>query len=81
MEKRLGSVTIFIYDKSNAAKVNEILSEYSGIIISRMGVPYKEKDTAIIVLIIDGTNDEIGALTGKIGNIKGVSAKSVVAKK
>lgn len=40
-----------------------------------MGVPYKEKGISVIAIIVDGTTDEIGALTGKLGNINGVKAK------
>jgi len=30
---------------------------------------------SVISVIVDGTNDDIGALTGKLGNISGVRAK------
>jgi putative iron-only hydrogenase system regulator len=87
MEKRLGFVGIIIEDrKKNAPKVNEILSLYSEIISARMGLPagkqahYREKDFSIITLIIEATTDEIGALTGKLGKIQGVSVKSSLSK-
>ena len=79
--KRLGFVGIII-DKSddNVSIVNEVLSEYSSIIVGRMGIPYKERGCAVITLVVDATNDEIGSLTGKLGNIAGVSVKSALAK-
>lgn len=43
-----------------------------------MGIPYKEKGVSVISIIVDGTNDEIGALTGKLGNINGVRAKVAI---
>jgi putative iron-only hydrogenase system regulator len=79
--KRLGFVGIII-DKSddNVSLVNEVLSEYSSIIVGRMGIPYRERGCAVITLVVDATNDEIGSLTGKLGNIAGVSVKSALAK-
>ena len=79
--KRLGVVGVII-DKSddNVSIVNEVLSEYSSIIVGRMGIPYRERGCAVITLVVDATNDEIGSLTGKLGNIAGVSVKSALAK-
>ncbi|MBQ2281999.1 MAG: iron-only hydrogenase system regulator [Kiritimatiellae bacterium] len=79
--KRLGFVGVII-DKSddNVSIVNEVLSEYSSIIVGRMGIPYRERGCAVITLVVDATNDEIGSLTGKLGNIAGVSVKSALAK-
>lgn len=80
MDKRIGIVGIVIEDLSFVSQVNEILHEYADLIVGRMGLPYKERDVSVISLIMDGTNDEIGALTGKLGRIKGVSVKSMITK-
>jgi len=76
MEK-IGVVAIVVFNRSkNAQLVNKILSEHSEIILGRLGLPKKEEDIGIITLIVEGNTDVIGALTGKLGNIKGVSVKS-----
>ncbi len=81
MNKRLGFVGIIIEDrKKHSEKVNKILSDFGEIIIGRMGMPYKEKGCSIITLIIDATTDELGALTGKLGAINGISVKSALSK-
>lgn len=80
MDKRLGVVGIVVEDRHFAHEVNKIISEYADIIIGRMGVPYKEKEVSVISLIVDGTTDQIGALTGKLGNIPGVNVKSALTK-
>jgi len=80
MEKRIATLSIFLYKKDSVEKVNNILTDYSDIIISRMGIPYREKNIAVIVVILDGTTDEIGALSGKIGNLNGISVKSAISK-
>ncbi|NLC68836.1 MAG: CopG family transcriptional regulator [Clostridiaceae bacterium] len=58
-----------------ASKVNKLLSDFGDIIVGRLGLPYKERDVCVISIIVDGTNDEIGALTGKLGNIEGVKVR------
>lgn len=78
--KRIGTISIFIENRESANKVNEVLSAYGDIIISRMGIPYREKQLSVIVLIVDATNEEIGALSGLLGNLKDVSVKTAVKK-
>ncbi len=73
---RVAIIGIAVYNKTEtASKVNKLLSEFSDIIVGRMGIPYKERSISIISLVVDGTNDEIGALTGKLGNIEGIKTK------
>jgi len=81
MENRLGFVGIIIENrKENASKVNEILSNHSELISARMGLPYKEKNCSVITLIVNTTTDKMGALTGKLGKLSGVSVKSALIK-
>jgi len=81
LETRVGVVAIVIENISFAPKVNEILHEYSSIVVGRMGIPYKEKGISVISIIVDGTTDEISALTGKLGKIPTVNVKSAITKK
>ena len=81
MDKRLGFVGIVLEDrKKTASVVNAVLSEFGDVIISRTGLPYKKRDLGIITLIVEATTDEVGALTGKLGNIKGVVVKAALSK-
>ena len=81
MHKRLGFVGIIVHDRAvNAPKVNEILTQYGEHIVARTGLPYKEKNCSVITLVVDMTTDEVGALTGKIGAISGVTVKSALSK-
>lgn len=81
MEKRLGVVGIIIEDTEHAYEVNEILHNFSEIIVGRMGIPYKERGLSVISIIVDGSMDDISAMTGKLGKIKSVSVKSGISKK
>ncbi len=81
MDKRLGFVGVIIEDRKGAApKVNEILTEFGGLVIGRMGIPHAKRDMNVIALIVDATTDELGALTGKLGKVPGVSVKSALSK-
>ncbi|HCD41412.1 MAG: iron-only hydrogenase system regulator [Bacillota bacterium] len=78
-ETRIAVVGIFVEDRPNTAqKVNEILSLHADVIIGRLGVPHIKENAGVIALIVNGTTDEIGSLTGKLGSIKGVKVKSAV---
>lgn len=78
-ESRLGFVGILVSDRIDAApRVNAVLSEYGESIVARTGIPYREKNCCVITLIVDMSNDAIGALTGKLGALPGVSVKSAL---
>lgn len=82
MENRIGVVGIVIESpRETAALVNTILSEFSEVIVGRMGIPYRERNLSVMSLIVDGNTDDIGALTGKLGNIRGVSVKAALTKR
>jgi putative iron-only hydrogenase system regulator len=81
MDKRVGVVGVVIEDRhQSAGSVNAILSEYGDIIVGRMGLPYKQRGVSIIALIVDGSTDEIGAMTGKLGSLPGVNVKTAMSK-
>ncbi|MBN1117698.1 MAG: hypothetical protein JXA77_10865 [Bacteroidales bacterium] len=77
MEKRIGAAIILIENKENIDTMNHILSMNSGIILARQGIPLRDKRISVINLIVEGTNDQINALTGRIGRLDGVQVKSV----
>lgn len=77
MTKRIGVVGIVVEKKDNIKDLNNILSLYSSIIIGRMGLPNRGAIN-VISLIVEGSNDEIGALTGKLGNLDGIKVRSAL---
>lgn len=80
MEKRIGSVLILLAHKLDAPQLNSIISHHSSIIIGRQGLPVRDSDIGIISLVLEGTTDQIGSLTGQLGRLQGVEVKSVVLK-
>lgn len=79
--KRIGVVAILVQERQNIAKVNELLSTFNGIIIGRIGLPRHEDNLNVISLIVEGTTDDIGALTGKLGGMSGITTKSLLLTK
>lgn len=80
-ETRVGVVGIVIEDLESAIMVNQILHEVADKIVGRMGIPYREKGINVVSIIVDGTVDELSAMTGKLGKVKGVTVKSAFTKK
>ena len=82
MCKRIGVIGIVIEDpKQHADRVNAVISDHGHVVIGRMGVPRPESHVGVVALIIEGTTDEIGSLTGRLGNISGVTVKSALTAK
>ncbi|MCR5192561.1 MAG: hypothetical protein K6D59_04580 [Bacteroidales bacterium] len=80
MEKRIGTITILVTDRSQAAQINPIISDFSDIIFCRQGLPFQQRAVAVISLIVEGTVNRINALTGTVGRIQGVECKAVMTK-
>ena len=76
METRVAVISIIIENKDSIETLNHLLHEASEYIIGRMGIPYRQKDISIISIAIDAPQDTISTLSGKIGRLKGVSAKT-----
>ena len=80
METRVAVISIIVTESDRVEILNELLHEYSGYIIGRMGIPYKEKGISIISIAIDAPMDKINSLTGALGRLDGINAKVTYAK-
>ena len=79
MEKRIGTITILLRDREAAPSVNQIISDHAGIVLCRQGLPFRDKSVAVISLIVEGTMEDINALTGPLGRLAGVKCKTALA--
>ncbi len=79
METRVAIIGIIVKDKTAVEDLNGILHEYGEYVIGRMGLPYKAKGINLISIVLDAPNDTINAISGKIGALEGVSAKTLYA--
>jgi len=80
MEKRIGAALILVENRESAFKINQILSAHADIIIARQGIPLQQRGISVISLVLEGTSDQIGALTGPIGKLNGVQVKTLMLK-
>ncbi|MBB5182925.1 TM1266 family iron-only hydrogenase system putative regulator [Catenisphaera adipataccumulans] len=80
MEKRIAVMGIIVENTESVDQLNNLLHEYGPYIIGRMGIPYREQNIHIISIAMDAPQDEISALSGKIGRLAGISVKTAYSK-
>ena len=79
-DNRLGVVGIIIEDNEKSEEVNKVLHIHANLIVGRIGIPYPQRGVCVISLIVDGTSDQVSAMTGKLGKIEGIQVKSALAR-
>lgn len=77
MENRIALIGIIVENMESVDQLNHLLHAYGSYIIGRMGIPYRERKVNIISVAIDAPQDVINALSGKIGRLEGITAKTV----
>ncbi len=77
---RIAVIGIIVEDTTKVEQVNRLLHEYGKWIIGRMGIPYKHREINIISVVLDAPQETISALSGKIGALPGVLAKTSYSK-
>ena len=76
MQTRVAVIAIVVENPDSVADDNRLLHDAADYILGRMGLPYREKGVSLISVAIDAPQDVISALSGKIGALPGVSAKT-----
>ena len=79
-EKRISVLSVVVENREETAKLNALLSEFGEYIVGRMGIPYREKGVSVLCVVLDAPVAQVNALTGKIGQLSGVSAKTLFSK-
>lgn len=74
---RIALIGIIVENYDKVDVLNATLHEYASFIIGRMGIPYRERKVNIISIAIDAPQDIINALSGKLGRIEGIKAKTI----
>lgn len=80
METKVAVIGIIVENKDSVKTMNNILHEYGGYIIGRMGIPYEKKQISVISIVLDAPVDTINQLSGKIGMLDGITTKTVYSK-
>ena len=73
---RVAVMSVIVENGESVEKLNNLLHESGEYIIGRMGIPYRKRGINIISIALDAPQDVISALSGKIGNLAGVSVKT-----
>ena len=76
---RVAVLGIIVQNTDRVDQLNELLHDYGNYIIGRMGIPHRERGIHIISLAMDAPQDEIAALSGKIGRLEGIQVKTAYA--
>ncbi len=76
-EKRIAVLSVIVRNRESAEQLNAYLSAYGEYIVGRMGIPYREKNVSVLCVVLDAPASVVNALTGKIGQLDGVSAKTL----
>ena len=76
MTTRVAVMSIIVENPESVEGLNHILHENGNYIIGRMGIPYRQRGINIISIALDAPQDAISAMSGKIGNLPGVSVKT-----
>ncbi len=79
-ENRIAIISMIIANEASVPEVNGLLHEYNRFILSRMGLPLRERGLNIISVVADAPADKISALSGKLGRLAGVTSKAVYSK-
>ncbi len=79
-ENRVAVVSIIVENTERSEQLNALLHEFGGYIIGRMGIPYRPKGIAVLSVVMDAPQEAVNALTGKLGMLGGVSAKTLFSK-
>lgn len=79
-ETRVATIAMIVEDDERVAQINSLLHDYGQYIVGRMGIPYHSRGLNIINIVLDAPADIISALSGKLGRLKGVTAKAMYSK-
>ena len=79
MEARVAVMAIIVREGTSVEALNGLLHQYGRYVIGRMGVPYRQRGVNVISVALDAPQDVISALSGKIGRLEGITAKTVYA--
>ena len=76
MESRIAVISIIVENTNSVERLNAILHDYGQYMIGRFGLPYRERGINIICVVMEAPQDQISAMSGKIGRLQGVTAKA-----
>ncbi len=76
MGTRVAVIAVIIENEESVASVNSLLHTARQYIIGRMGIPYRARGINLISIAVDAPQPVISELSGRLGQLPGVSAKT-----
>ncbi|MBW6513933.1 MAG: iron-only hydrogenase system regulator [Candidatus Syntrophosphaera sp.] len=81
MDKNRHIVTLVVDDRDQAFNpVSDLLHQYAPNILLRVGYPMRDKNVSVIFLVMELDLDQLGAFSGKLGQIPSVKVKTMTLK-
>lgn len=80
METKIAHIGIIVEEAQSVEKTNAVLHEFSGYVVGRMGLPYRSRGIFIISIVVDAPENVVSSLSGRLGQIPGISVKTMIAK-
>jgi len=82
MTKRVGVIVCIIDEpETHSEEFNAALRGFTHLIRGRMGCPFHEHGIGVVSLTVVATVDEINELTGRLGNVPNVQAKTAISRR
>lgn len=79
-ENRLAVISVIVENREKSADINALLSAFGDCIVGRMGIPYRQKNVSVMCVVVDAPAETVNTLTGKLGMLSGVTAKTLMSK-
>lgn len=80
MENRIAMLAVVVENADSVEALNQLLHGCREYIVGRMGLPYRQRGVSLMSVVLDAPGDVISTLSGKVGMLPGVTAKTVYAK-
>ena len=79
-DRPIAIIAIIVDDRNSVPRRNDILHCHGEYIIGRMGPPYEKRRLSLISVALDAPADVVNSLSGQLGMLPGVTAKTLYAK-
>jgi hypothetical protein len=77
--QRMSFILISFDTKSRSfLDIISIISKYDSLFLGSINVPMNEKGSSALGILLNATNDQLGAITGSLGKMPGIRIKSAV---
>lgn len=80
MERRLAIMGVFMKNERDDESLNALLKEHNKYLISKNEVVEINGTTTVLSIVLEAPENVISALSGKIGNLRGMHSKVIYAK-